>query len=161
MVDSTPLVEGKAEIRRRMRDLRRSIPDRGERSDRIWSHVVELPVVVGATRILVFDTIVGEPETATFVSWCTERGATVAIPEDAVDPAWPDVVIVPGLAFTPTGQRLGQGGGWFDRFLADVRDDCETIGVCFHEQLVDTLPVEPHDVAVDRVVTDRGPVTGP
>ena len=59
----------------------------------------------------------------------------VAVPEDDVDPAWPDVVIVPGLAFTSTGRRLGQGGGWYDRFLVGVRDDCVTVGVCFHEQL--------------------------
>ena len=140
-----------------MRSLRRSMTDRGERSDLIWSHVVALEAVSGAERIMVFDTIVGEPEVGPFVSWCAERGTTVAIPEDAVDPAWPDVVVVPGLAFTPTGHRLGQGGGWYDRFLVDVRDDCETIGVCFHEQLVDTLPIEPHDVAMHHVVTDRGP----
>ena len=82
-----------------------------------------------------------------------------AVPEDDVDPGWPDVVVVPGLAFAPDGQRLGQGGGWYDRFLIGVRDDCETIGVCFREQLVDELPTAPHDVAVDRVVTDSGPVT--
>ena len=110
---------------------------------------------------MVFDTIVGEPEVGPFVSWCAGRGATVLTPEDAVDPEWPDVVVVPGLAFTPSGQRLGQGGGWYDRFLVDVRDDCETIGVCFHEQVVDALPIEPHDVAVHRVVTDLGVVSAP
>jgi 5-formyltetrahydrofolate cyclo-ligase len=143
-----------------MRDIRRSIDDRSERSERLWSHLVTLPAVVGAARILVFDTIVGEPETATFVSWCSDRGTAVAIPEDAVDAAWPDAVIVPGLAFTPTGHRLGQGGGWYDRFLERVRDDCVTVGVCFHEQIVDELPMEPHDIAVHWMVTDRGVVVG-
>ena len=53
--------------------------------------------------------------------------------------------------------RLGHGGGWYDRFLTDLRDTCATVGVCFHEQLLEVVPVEPHDVAVRRVVTDRGP----
>jgi 5-formyltetrahydrofolate cyclo-ligase len=160
MADRTPPAAGKPEIRRRMRTLRRSLADRGERSRRIWSHVVALEAVVDAERIMVFDTVPGEPEVGPFATWCAERGTIVAIPEDSVDPAWPDVVVVPGLAFTPNGQRLGQGGGWYDRFLVGVRDGCETIGVCFHEQLVDALPNEAHDVAVDRVVTDRGPVPG-
>ncbi len=146
----------KPELRRRMRELRRSIDDRPERSEQLWSHVTGLPSVVDATRILVFRTIVGEPEVSLFESWCLEQGMAVAVPEDDVDPAWPDVVIVPGLAFTATGRRLGQGGGWYDRFLVDVRDDCVTVGVCFHEQLLDDLAVESHDMSVDHVVTDRG-----
>jgi 5-formyltetrahydrofolate cyclo-ligase len=63
------------------------------------------------------------------------------------------VVIVPGVAFTRDGDRLGQGGGWYDRFLAGVRPDCTVIGVCFDEQLVDQLPTEPHDVSLACVVT--------
>ena len=66
-------------------------------------------------------------------------------------------MIVPGLAFTRRGDRLGQGGGWYDRVLAGVRDDCVTIGVAFAPQLVDELPVEPHDRPVDLVVTEHGP----
>lgn len=155
MADRTP---DKPELRRRMRELRRSIDDRPERSEQLWSHVVGLRSVVDATRILVFRTIIGEAEVAPFESWCLEHGTAVAVPEDDVDPAWPDVVIVPGLAFTTTGRRLGQGGGWYDRFLVEVRDDCVTVGVCFHEQLLDHLPVDPHDMSVDHVVTDRGVV---
>ena len=49
--------------------------------------------------------------------------------------------------------RLGQGGGWYDRFLAGVGPDCVVIGVCFDEQLVDTLPSDPHDVPVTLIVT--------
>ena len=61
-----------------------------------------------------------------------------------------------GLAFTAAGDRLGQGGGWYDRFLSACAADCAAIGVCFAEQVVDSLPVEVHDVTMDHVVTDRG-----
>ncbi len=80
----------------------------------------------------------------------------VAVPESDVEPTWPDLVIVPGLAFTADGGRLGQGGGWYDRFLSRIRPDCTTVGVCFVEQLLDALPTEPHDIAVDHVVTEHG-----
>ena len=65
-------------------------------------------------------------------------------------------MIVPGTAFTPDGHRLGQGGGWYDRFLPRLRPDCLKVGVGFAPQLVDHLPVEPHDVTLDLVVTDDG-----
>lgn len=66
-----------------------------------------------------------------------------------------DVAVVPGLAFTIDGRRLGQGGGWYDRVLAQLAPTATTIGVCFSQQLVDDLPTEEHDVVLDRVVTDE------
>jgi len=75
----------------------------------------------------------------------------------AVAPETVDVVVVPGLAFTVDGRRLGQGGGFYDRFLPLVRRDCVTIGVGFAEQIVDDLPTEPHDRILDAVVTDAVP----
>lgn len=157
MVASTPAPSGKAELRDVMRRCRRSLDDRPVRSQRIWSQVEARADVVAARRVLVFTSIVGEPETASFVSWCRQNGKDVAVPEDAVDATWPDVIVVPGLAFTAAGARLGQGGGWYDRLLADVRSDCVTVGVCFAEQIVDVLPIEPHDIPVRFVVTDALP----
>ncbi len=117
-----------------------------------------MPAVAVAETVLAFTTVPGEPETRELLVWCAATGRLAAAPEADVEPTWPDVVIVPGLAFTAAGDRLGQGGGWYDRFLAHVRADCTTVGVCFAEQLVDSLPVEPHDVTLDHVVTDRGVV---
>jgi 5-formyltetrahydrofolate cyclo-ligase len=139
-----------------MRTMRRSLPDRAARSDLILAHVTSLRCVDRAERILAFTTIPGEPESAALIAWCVDHSKSVSVPEDGVDAHWPDVVIVPGLAFTPAGDRLGQGGGWYDRLLSAVRPDCESVGVCFVEQLVDSLPVEAHDVAVDHVVTELG-----
>jgi 5-formyltetrahydrofolate cyclo-ligase len=139
-----------------MRSLRRSLPDRSERSEELWRHLTALGELAVADTLLVFDSLPGEPDTRSLLVWCAATGRLAAAPEADVDPAWPDVVIVPGLAFTAAGDRLGQGGGWYDRFLAGARADCVAIGVCFTEQVVDSLPVEPHDVAMSLVVTDRG-----
>lgn len=139
-----------------MRTLRRSLPDRAERSEELWRHLIALPPVAVAETVLVFTPVLGEPETRSLLVWCAATGRLAAVPEADVDPTWPDVVVVPGLAFTAAGERLGQGGGWYDRYLAQVRDDCTMIGVCFAEQILDTLPVEAHDVTMDHIVTERG-----
>jgi 5-formyltetrahydrofolate cyclo-ligase len=107
---------------------------------------------------MVFDSVPGEPDTTSFVEWCRSVGKHVVMPEDdpPPDPATVDAVVVPGLAFTAAGDRLGQGGGWYDRFLVGVRDDCATVGVGFEPQLVALLPTAPHDVRMDVVATDAG-----
>ena len=138
--------------------MRRSITDRPERSEQIWAHVRALLPATGPFRLLAFDSIAGEPETASFVERCRSNGIDVDVPADHTDPAWPDVVIVPGLAFTSQGDRLGQGGGWYDRFLVAVRPNCRTIGVGFAEQIIDALPVEAHDIRLDHVVTESGDI---
>ncbi len=70
-------------------------------------------------------------------------------------PTMIDLVIVPGRAFDPQGNRLGRGGGYYDRFLNRLKRSATTIGLVFDQQIVDAVPVQPHDLAVDIVVTDR------
>ena len=65
-----------------------------------------------------------------------------------------DLILVPGIAFTPGGLRLGRGAGYYDRFLAGTT--AHRIGVCFESQLVPDLPVEPHDVVMHRVLAESG-----
>jgi 5-formyltetrahydrofolate cyclo-ligase len=65
-----------------------------------------------------------------------------------------DLVIAPGLAFTRAGARLGRGGGHYDRLLDGV--EATSLGVAFDIQLVDELPLEPHDRGVGLVVTPSG-----
>lgn len=63
-----------------------------------------------------------------------------------------DLLIVPGLAFTTEGYRLGFGGGYYDRYLAEF---CGyTISLAFQCQLVTELPIEDHDRAVGKLITD-------
>jgi len=74
---------------------------------------------------------------------------------DIVNPSDVAAWIVPGLAFTPDGRRLGYGGGWYDRLLSASSATSLKIGVAHDFQIVGDLPCEAHDVPVDRVVRCR------
>jgi 5-formyltetrahydrofolate cyclo-ligase len=71
-----------------------------------------------------------------------------------VDPADLDLVITPGLAFDRRGGRLGYGKGYYDRFLHQIRTDATKLAVCFECQLFPQIPVLPHDIRMDLVVTE-------
>lgn len=62
-----------------------------------------------------------------------------------------DLILVPGVAFDWQGHRLGRGKGFYDRLLSSVSG--KTCGVAFDQQLVSTLPVEPHDVRLNCILT--------
>jgi 5-formyltetrahydrofolate cyclo-ligase len=62
-----------------------------------------------------------------------------------------DLVLVPGVAFDLHGRRLGRGKGFYDQLLAAVRG--KTCGVAFDEQIVNEIPVEPHDVLLHCILT--------
>lgn len=66
------------------------------------------------------------------------------------------VVLVPGLMFDAQGTRLGRGGGYYDRFLADASRHTVLVGCCFALQRAKELPRAAHDVSMDYVVTDEG-----
>jgi 5-formyltetrahydrofolate cyclo-ligase len=168
----------KAAIRRRMRLVRDLIDDRLLRSVLLWSELAELPAYLDARSVMAFSAIAGEPDTDGLFARLQRDGKLLVLPRmrdgaiepalvgdglqpgvlgigepqgDAVAPADIDLIIVPGVAFTPVGDRLGRGGGHYDRFLPSAR--CPTVGVCFAEQVIDVLPIEPHDVRVDRLLT--------
>lgn len=78
-----------------------------------------------------------------------------------IEPAQLDLVIVPGVGFSRRGGRMGNGQGYYDRLLANVRPDCRLIGLCYECQLFDDLVVSPHDVFMDKVVTENAVYGGP
>ncbi len=61
-----------------------------------------------------------------------------------------DAVLVPGVAFTKDGRRLGRGRGYYDRFLKRLEGVYKR-GVCFPYQIVEDIPTEIHDIKVDYV----------
>ncbi|MEP7328593.1 MAG: 5-formyltetrahydrofolate cyclo-ligase [Betaproteobacteria bacterium] len=66
-----------------------------------------------------------------------------------------DWILVPGVAFDLTGRRLGYGGGFYDRLLSQVSADVPRIAGAFDLQVVNDVPAAPHDLKVDRIVTER------
>ncbi|WP_242393799.1 5-formyltetrahydrofolate cyclo-ligase [Anaeromyxobacter oryzisoli] len=71
----------------------------------------------------------------------------------AIDLADVDCVVVPGVAFSVDGHRLGRGGGYYDATL-EAMPRAARVGVAFEVQLVASLPREPHDAALDALVTE-------
>jgi 5-formyltetrahydrofolate cyclo-ligase len=64
-----------------------------------------------------------------------------------------DLIVVPGLAFTTEGSRLGRGAGFYDRFLSTIPGTTIKIGVCFEFQRLSVIPHDSHDVKMDAVVS--------
>jgi 5-formyltetrahydrofolate cyclo-ligase len=63
------------------------------------------------------------------------------------------LMLVPGAAFTDEGMRLGRGGGFYDRYLEVYGDSITTAGICFSAQMCTQVPVQPHDIRLDMVIT--------
>jgi len=76
-----------------------------------------------------------------------------------------DAVIIPGACFDEKGNRVGYGGGYYDRLLSGLQKTVPIIAPAYEEQIVDAVPAEAHDIRVGIIVTDRrvircGPETG-
>lgn len=92
-----------------------------------------------------------------FPGWRDMRAGALGIPSPPPGPAYDrdvDVVIVPGIGFTPDGRRLGYGGGYYDGWLNRNRSH-HNIAVAFENQMVDDLATDAHDVGVDLIITEQ------
>lgn len=80
-----------------------------------------------------------------------EPASMIPINMECVPPN--SLILVPGLAFTKDGKRLGRGKGFYDRFLAEYKDRFFKMGICFDFQIMDDIPVDENDVFVDKVIS--------
>lgn len=110
-----------------------------------------LPVVVKRGEPLVFRAWApGDP---------LERGVwNIPVPPEHAEVVRPDVVIAPVVGFDPLCFRLGYGGGYFDRTLAALPTRPRVFGVGYAQAAIATIHPQPHDVAMDFVVTEQGMV---
>lgn len=173
----------KPELRREMRGRLRELAGRDGKSRAICQAVARHPAYADARTVALFDAMPVEPHVELLWQMAPRRflyprvhgdhlvlhevpaldalhappGARYREPHPdrytAVDPSEVDVILVPGLAFTRDGFRLGRGGGYYDRLLASLPAQTVKIGVCFEVQIVPALPLEPHDMRLDAVVS--------
>lgn len=69
-----------------------------------------------------------------------------------------DIAIIPGVAYTKKKERLGMGGGYYDRFISD-HPQITTIALCYEWQLVPSIPLDSTDIPVDIVITEKRIIT--
>ncbi|HEX7010574.1 MAG TPA: 5-formyltetrahydrofolate cyclo-ligase [Phycisphaeraceae bacterium] len=158
---------------------------RAARSAAIRQQVLELPELARARSVFIYISAGSEVDTHVLIEALLARNLCVSVPlivgrgvmeahrirglhevtpgpYGILAPAKPnlmsqppDVSIVPALALTRRGDRLGAGGGYYDRYLTN-HPQTLAIALCFDVQLVDDLPVAGHDQRVDLIVTESG-----
>ncbi len=74
---------------------------------------------------------------------------------EQIDPKDIDLIIMPGVAFTKQGDRMGYGGGYYDKLLSKASDKLVTIAPVLQEFIFDEIPIEAHDIPMDYVVADE------
>lgn len=168
----------KAALRARMRKLRGLSSDPAL-SDAACARILSLPGYPGARVVLAYHPVGGEVDTLKMIERMRSDGKTVCLPAitgkgvmearrmdclvpgpfgipcpegPVVAPEEIDLIVVPGLAFDKTCHRLGQGGGYYDRYLPKCRGIA--VGLAYEYQIVDRLPLEAHDAQMDFVATE-------
>ncbi len=121
--------------------IARAAVDRGQRT--------AYPRLVAGSRVLEF--AASTPSNLVAGALGTREPPRTA---PSLDPASLDLVLVPGVAFDDRCHRVGRGGGYYDATLATLPARTLRIGLAFEAQLVGEVPDEPHDAALDAVVTE-------
>ena len=164
----------RAEIAKLSNEEKKSI------SAQIFSELDNRNEVCNASIIALFISLPDEPQTATFIEQLLGKNKRIVVPRiegeemnfydisaglekgsfdimeptsnTPIEPSEIDIMIVPGVAFTRTGQRLGRGKGFYDKYLSRKGFRAYTIGVCYPCQIVENLPTEMHDKSLDSVI---------
>jgi 5-formyltetrahydrofolate cyclo-ligase len=82
------------------------------------------------------------------------------LPRKKIKPEELDLVMVPGTAFDKSGGRMGQGKGYYDRLLENVRPEAPLVALAFECQMFPEIPVAAHDVFMDMVITEADIYSG-
>ena len=150
-----------------------------EQSEKILAKLEQHPDFIKAGRVMLYSALPDEVQTQAFLEkWHLKKqiilptvvGDDIIPVEFGKDTAFAvgdfnilepqnepytggfDLIIVPGVAFDPKGNRLGRGRGYYDRFLCQHLN-VKRIGICFDFQMVEAIPTEPFDIRMDEVIT--------
>ncbi|MDE6380881.1 MAG: 5-formyltetrahydrofolate cyclo-ligase [Muribaculaceae bacterium] len=173
----------KSEIRRKIRNLRMMLSEmeKASAADEVFAQLEKTAAFMMADNILMYHSLPDELQTIKFLRKWRDRkrfflprvnGVNLDIlPYEETrlelgsfhieEPTGDDVVnvddielmVVPAVAFDRKGNRLGRGKGFYDRLLSTSK--ATKIGVGYEFQLFDSIPSEPHDVAMDMVITQK------
>lgn len=173
----------KYEIRHKIKGLR-SMLDEAEKllaADKVFEKLEQTAAFMMSEKILMYHSLPDELETHRFLKkWAGKKnfflprvnGVNLDIlPYDesrlelgsfhieeptgtnTVDAEEIELIIVPAVAFDKKGHRLGRGKGFYDRLLGQTK--ATKIGIGYEFQVMDEIPTEPHDVAMDIVITEQ------
>lgn len=119
----------------------------------IWAAGREIVVPYWSTTQEIYQLTLMKPSTTLITGKMGIREPQERIP---VSPIEVDAFILPGLAFDLQGGRLGYGAGIYDAILSQARKSAPKIAICYDWQVLeDPLPLEPHDVRMDYLVTEK------
>lgn len=171
----------RAEIRAKKKQLTEEQIVRA--SEALCRRMAEHPVYRAASALYAYLSFNQEIRTRTIMEQALRDGKRVAVPKvygeemrfiwlddlDAVAPGYYDIpepiadgpvaddeqalILMPGLAFDPKGNRCGYGGGFYDKYL-EQHPHHKTLALCFDFQMVAELPVGPYDIPVDVVLSE-------
>lgn len=174
----------KSEIRRKIKALRSMLLETEKLSaaEEVFAHLETSPAFMMAEHILMYHSLPDELSTRRFLSKWRDRkhfylprvnGVNLDIlpydetrlelgafhieeptGENTVNPDEIEMVVVPAVAYDRKGNRLGRGKGFYDRLLSTTK--ATKVGVGYEFQILDEIPVEPHDVKMDIVITQSG-----
>lgn len=154
---------GKTETRNTFIEIRSdlSLEEVDTKSQRIAETLQDTLDLNNITRLHAYTCVTkwNEVTTAWLADFVKEKFPSIHIEFSNPDRSSPiptgqfDAIIVPLLAFDHNLNRIGFGGGWYDRFLA-TQTDAVKIGLAFDVQRTDQLPIEDHDVPLDMVITE-------
>ena len=178
-------MESKKDIRKRVLEIRNRITDEEwkEKSCSICEKVATHPFFLNADTIYCYVDYHHEVSTKAIIEEAWVLGKKVAVPKingndmefyyiqtfselsegyrGILEPQTKNqaqdeqaLVILPGVAFDRVGNRLGYGKGYYDRYLNKHKNH-HTLAICFSCQLVDTIPVESHDLRPEVLITEE------
>ncbi|MBU0568256.1 5-formyltetrahydrofolate cyclo-ligase [bacterium] len=176
----------KEEARIFFRQRRKALSKKEEKSKKIKERLFSLPEFKKAKTILFYLSTPNEVGTLEMIKEAFKEGKEIAVPvvrgrnlvisklldlakvkrgafgilepeeERPLSPREIELAIIPGVAFDETCARLGQGKGYYDRFLAEIKGKLPLIGLCFEAQVsAKKLPREDHDLLLDKVITEK------
>jgi 5-formyltetrahydrofolate cyclo-ligase len=158
-----------------------SADEKAKREKLLLDNLFSMPEFLAANTVMLFANLPDEIGTFSLIDKCITMGKKVFLPVingddmtacefkgeykigkyDIKEPLTPhsslltpnsiDFILVPGVAFSPNGYRLGRGKGYYDKFLSKY-SNLFTVGVCFREQFYLDIPTEPHDIPMQRVL---------